>query len=343
MSDRQKALLSVVIPVHNGEKYIKRTVRNILKQTYRNVEIILVENNSRDTSWNVVCELQRLDARVRAVKSDTLGTSLARRRGVEEATGKYIVFSDQDDRYFSRNSLSIMVEAIETDGSQICQFNHYVKYRFGLWKKKAQVKNNTILSREQLMKTEIGGILGTEQSSMFNSVVWNKIYDSAMLKAAVKNIDVSLYFAEDVYLNFWAFTNENTQVVSARTAGVYIWSSGVGFSSSKDSAEALFRDYELIKPTMLSTLEEYGVDERVIWNNHVETLYAIRAYVQAASQNGVAETYIIDQLKIFADYEYVKNAKKWVYTSQNMNKWEELMFMAGDHTVQEYYDRFAKQ
>lgn len=338
MSAGQEVLLSVVIPVHNGERFIRKTVKNILKQSHRNLEIILVENNSRDDSWNVVCQLQQMDNRVRAVQSMTLGTSLARRKGVEEARGKYIVFSDQDDRYYSKNSLAVMVDAIETDQSQICQFNHYEQYRFGLCRKKMRVKQDAIVSREQIMQFEIAGILGTEKNSMFDSVVWSKIYDAVMLKDAVKNIDVSLYFAEDVYLNFWAFTNKNTKKVSARTVGVYAWSTGVGFSSRADGAETLFRDYEQIKPRMLSVLEESGAAEQVIWNNHLESLYAVKTYVEAAIRNGMSATEIVKKIERIDRYQYIQNAKKWIRTTQNFGKWEELEFMIGDYTAQAYYD-----
>ena len=343
MSAGHEVLLSVVIPVHNGERFIRKTVKNILKQSYQNLEIILVENNSRDDSWNVVCQLQQMDNRVRAVQSMTLGTSLARRKGVEEARGKYIVFSDQDDRYHSKTSLAVMVDAIETDQSQICQFNHYEQYRFGLCRKKMRVKQDAIVSREQIMQFEIAGILGTEKNSMFDSVVWSKIYDAVMLKDAVKNIDVSLYFAEDVYLNFWAFTNKNTKKVSARTVGVYAWSTGVGFSSRADSSEALFRDYEQIKPIMLSALAEYGVDEQVIWYNHLETLYSVMNFVCAMINNGTSEAEVVKKIETIDKYQYIQNAKKWIRTNQKFRKWESLEFMARDYTAQEDYDWLNKR
>ncbi len=346
MKKQQEILLSVVIPVHNGEKFIEKTVKNILKQSYRNLEVILVENNSRDRSWDIVCGLQRTDARVKAVQSNMKGTSLARHRGVEEASGKYIVFSDQDDCHSGRHSLAYMVQSIHEDGSQICQFNHYVKYHlaplpFGVQKKKKQVKKDCVITREQLLKTEIGGVLGTQQGSMFNTQVWNKIYDAAMLKEAVKNIEKSLYFSEDMFLNFWAFTNQNTRNISARTKGVYVWTAGVGFSSQKNSGEALFRDYEQTKPVMLPILEEQGVDPTVLWNNHLETLYAIKAYVKMMSAEKDGKTNVIEKLETILNYKYVKNAQKYIRENQHDKIWEELLFMAEEHTAEEFYQRFA--
>ena len=338
MNNKQEALLSVVIPVHNGEVLIAKTAQKILKQSYQNIELILVENNSRDKSWEVVRQLESQDSRVKALQSNTLGTSLARRRGVEEARGKYIVFSDQDDRYYSKNSLAIMVDAIQTDNVQICQFNHYQRSPFGFQRKRISVKQNRILSRERFIKREIGGILGTEKGASFTPTVWNKIYDAAMLKDAVKNIDVSLFFAEDVYLNFWAFTNEHTQAVSTRTHGVYVWNAGVGFSSRTNSSDALFQDYELTKPVMLPALENYGVDQQVIWNNHLESLYAVKVYISALLRQHTDKNTVVEVVENILDYQYIKNAKKEIALNRSNTMWDDLRFMVSDHTAQEYVD-----
>ena len=68
----------------------------ICKQTYENFEIILVENNSKDSSYELCLSLEKEDSRIRALQIKEKGTSLARKKGVENAKGKYIIFSDQD-------------------------------------------------------------------------------------------------------------------------------------------------------------------------------------------------------------------------------------------------------
>lgn len=334
----KEPLLSVVIPVHNGAQYIQKTVNRILRQTYRNLEIILVENNSSDDSWGICCRLQQQDCRVRAVQSTLKGTSLARRKGVEEVAGKYIVFSDQDDCYYAKNSLSIMVSAILEDKTQICQFNHYKRIRYGIKIKTDNVKNDKVLTRDELFQYEIGGVLGTEADSCFNTAVWNKIYDAEMLKDAVQNINVSLYFAEDVNLNFWAFINPKTLAVSARTSGVYVWSAGIGFSSRSNAMDALMLDYEQLKPIALETIEKNGVNERVIWDNHLESLYSLRVYVIQLIRAQTNRTEVERIIEKAMAYQYYQNAQRWIKENENFHKWDELVFMADQHTAAEYYD-----
>ncbi len=98
-------LLSVIIPVHNGEKYIKKTVVQILKQSYKHIELILVENFSKDRSLKICQELAVHDDRIQVLTCTEPGTSMARKRGILEARGKYIVFSDQDDSYINEYAL----------------------------------------------------------------------------------------------------------------------------------------------------------------------------------------------------------------------------------------------
>ncbi len=117
--------VSVIIPVHNGSRYIQKTAKGILAQDYENIELILVENFSSDKSLELCEQLKQADKRVIVVQSTERGTSLARKKGVETATGKYIIFSDQDDEYISKSSISKMQKAISDDNAQITQFNYY--------------------------------------------------------------------------------------------------------------------------------------------------------------------------------------------------------------------------
>lgn len=118
--------LSIVIPVHNGAKQIRKTALGILKQNYRNLELILVENGSLDNTWEVCKSIAENDHRCIAIQSDIKGTLIARKIGIEHASGDYITFSDADDGYKSLESLGNMVHAIEETHSDIVQFGNIV-------------------------------------------------------------------------------------------------------------------------------------------------------------------------------------------------------------------------
>lgn len=90
-------LISVIIPVHNSEQYLEKCINSILEQRYTDFEIILINDGSKDRSGDI-CDLYvKNDARVQVIHSENRGVSVARNKGLEVATGKYIFFLDSDD------------------------------------------------------------------------------------------------------------------------------------------------------------------------------------------------------------------------------------------------------
>ena len=91
--------LSVVIPVYNVAPYLERCLRSVLKQTFRNQEIILVDDGSTDGSGELADRLAETDARIRVIHQENQGLSGARNSGIRAATGDYLVFLDSDDEW----------------------------------------------------------------------------------------------------------------------------------------------------------------------------------------------------------------------------------------------------
>lgn len=90
-------LISVIVPVYNAERYVERCVRSICDQTYRNLEIILVNDGSTDNS-KIICEkLSKNDSRIKLINQSNGGSSIARNTGLDHATGDIISFVDSDD------------------------------------------------------------------------------------------------------------------------------------------------------------------------------------------------------------------------------------------------------
>ena len=90
-------LISVVIPVYNVEKYLEKCLDSVVEQTYRNLEIILVDDGSTDNSGAICDRYAQKDSRVVVIHQKNGGLSKARNVGIDTATGKYISFIDSDD------------------------------------------------------------------------------------------------------------------------------------------------------------------------------------------------------------------------------------------------------
>ncbi len=90
-------LISVIVPVYNAEKYIEDCIQSVLNQTYRNLELILIDDGSRDAGGKVCADWAQKDPRVRYVRQENGGVGAARNRGLEMAQGTYAAFLDADD------------------------------------------------------------------------------------------------------------------------------------------------------------------------------------------------------------------------------------------------------
>ena len=110
--------VSVIVPVYNAEEYIGATLDSIINQDFNSYEIIVVDDGSTDQSPEIISEkLTKSTADYRIIRQDNAGVSSARNRGMQEATGEYLVFIDADD-YVTGNHLSELYNG-ETDFSMV--------------------------------------------------------------------------------------------------------------------------------------------------------------------------------------------------------------------------------
>ncbi len=104
--------ISVIIPVYNKEQYIKQCLENALSQDFKDYEVITVDDGSTDDSGRICDEMANSDSRLRVIHTENGGVTAARRRGVEEAKGRFVMFCDSDDRLLPhalRNSYEAMI------------------------------------------------------------------------------------------------------------------------------------------------------------------------------------------------------------------------------------------
>ena len=113
-------LISIVVPVYNIEEYLPRCVESILKQTYTNLELILVDDGSTDKSGEICDSYEKLDDRVRVHHKENGGSSSARNVGILLARGQYVGFVDSDD-YIEEDMYKRMVEAARISGCNVIQ------------------------------------------------------------------------------------------------------------------------------------------------------------------------------------------------------------------------------
>lgn len=116
-------MISVVVPVYNVEKYVVRCVKSIMEQTFDDIEIILVDDGSTDSSGDLCDELKETDIRIKVIHKSNGGLSEARNAGIDVARGEYIAFADSDD-YVHPQMYEILYKNIKETHSDIslCDF-----------------------------------------------------------------------------------------------------------------------------------------------------------------------------------------------------------------------------
>ncbi|MBR5233560.1 MAG: glycosyltransferase family 2 protein [Clostridia bacterium] len=117
-------LISVIIPVYNVEKYIDRSISSVIEQSYKNIEIILVNDGSTDNSGNICDTFAEKDCRIKVIHKSNSGVSAARNSGIETATGDYLCFIDSDD-YVSTDYVKHLFETAVKYNTDITTSNQY--------------------------------------------------------------------------------------------------------------------------------------------------------------------------------------------------------------------------
>ncbi len=121
-------LISVIIPVYNTADYVVRAIDSVLNQTYNNVEIIVVDDGSKDNSYSIIKENYESNEKVKILKKDNGGASTARNMGLEYAAGDYITFLDSDD-FFDSDAIRTLVDRIDAGDADIAIPNSYYEIR----------------------------------------------------------------------------------------------------------------------------------------------------------------------------------------------------------------------
>lgn len=171
-------LISIIVPVYNVEQYIKKCLDSIINQTYKNLEIILVDDGSKDTSGAICDEYAVRDNRINVIHRQNGGLSAARNTGLDIAKGDFIMFVDSDDfidldtvRYL--HSLSMRFQS----DISICSFT-YCDTNGNTWPHDALTVPDGIVSKEDYWKyfyTDIRTFYVTMWAKLFRRSLWRKL------------------------------------------------------------------------------------------------------------------------------------------------------------------------
>ena len=165
--------VSIILPIYNVEEYIAECLDSILRQTYQNLEIILIDDGSPDASGKICDEYQEKDNRIRVLHKVNSGVSAARNSGLEMATGEYIAFADPDD-WLEPDMIEQMMNALKSRQAEcsFCRFHTEIiepgKRQF--YKAIEAKTGDSADAVSQMLK-----------SLAYGTMVWNKLFHRSLI------------------------------------------------------------------------------------------------------------------------------------------------------------------
>ena len=194
-----QSFVSVIIPVYNVEKYLKKCLESVINQTYKDLEIICVYDESSDKSLDILREYEKTDSRIKVILSDKKeGLGAARNKGLKYATGEYLYFLDSDD-WIDADYIEKMLSALIKNNTDIVA-NIGILFE--------RTNKSPFLMKQLPLETFEHEILLDARSSIFNInwSVWSKMYRKSFIDNHKLSFPV-VKNAEDVYFQFITFAN----------------------------------------------------------------------------------------------------------------------------------------
>lgn len=165
-------LISIIVPIYNVEKYLEECLNSIINQTYKNLEIILINDGSIDRSREICEKFEKIDKRITLLNSVNKGAGAAKNIGLDKCSGEYITFVDSDD-YIDENMIKVLYENMICTNVEIVQCNLYLLYKDEKIKKK-NIYERKIFSAEEFLS------MTTKDWSYY--VIYNKLYKVDLMK-----------------------------------------------------------------------------------------------------------------------------------------------------------------
>lgn len=259
----QEPLISVIIPVYNAGKYLEQCLTSIIEQSYKNLQIICIDDGSSDNSFNILASFAKSDSRITLLQQQNFGASVARNQGVEFSSGDYISYVDADD--FIMNGLyETFVEYINACTVPIDMFMFNASFYRQEQKNTSQNKIFSISEwKNHTNNLSIHTYKDCEDFMMHNVGVWNKIFRKEFI------IQNQIYFPnflkyEDFYYYIISILQAKAILVTDEIFYQYRDLRNLG-SASTENSERVFHIFEIIN-LIYNKIKNLGLYESLKYN-----------------------------------------------------------------------------
>lgn len=294
--------ISVIVPVYNTEDYLEKCIRSIMNQTYKNLEIITINDGSTDNSLSILENLKKEDDRIIIINQENMGVSKARNKGLDYATGEFIGFVDSDD-FLEEDMYDIMIKHLIEENADLCRIKAFIYNREGGIEeisndRKIYTYNNELEIMNVYLQNEL------------KIAVWDKLFR----KSAVENIrfDSSL-FNEDAAYVWEACLNSRKVVMDTKQLYHHIKRSNNSLTSAPFS-ESNLTLYHYCKENLEKLMDEYENREQQAYLFYFNGLFhLLKVYKRDWDSNNLLNLYKEEIIEIINELKsIIKNHNEYI-------------------------------
>lgn len=243
---------SVIVPIYNKEKYLKECVDSVLIQTFKDFELILVDDGSYDNSPLICDEYKKIDKRVNVIHKNNGGLVSARKEGVNIAIGKYSICLDADDYLKENYLLEIYNSLIQKEVDVIC--TAYTEVRNNKQNKKEVNYREGYYSKEDIVKELYPSIIRSAKCTYFPMHIWAKGYKTELYKYYQNKVDDFITIGEDGCVTIPFIINSNSLSI--------INSFGYMYRINTDSMTSKSKALKIEYPKEIGEFLRNNIDEK---------------------------------------------------------------------------------
>ena len=224
--------ISVIVPVYNCEDYVGISIESVLKQTYQNWELILINDGSTDSSLSICQVYAQRDQRIKIIQSENLGPANARNLGLENAAGEYCLFMDSDD-YLEPDALDILQKNVQTYEPEIIFYPYFTDK---MENQQYEILNNNAL--EQMVfnsNQEFTEHYRYLSENGYTHPVWNKLYNKKFIEECKACFPIGVNVSEDYLFNLKLYKNLTKAVLIEQPLYHYVSRTSGSITSSFNS------------------------------------------------------------------------------------------------------------
>lgn len=219
--------VSVIIPIYNAEKYLRRCIESVLKQDFEDFELLLVDDGSKDLSGHICDEYAKQDERIRVIHKENSGVSDSRNLAISLARGEYLQFMDSDD-WITPDATGLLVRSAMENACDlvIADFYRVIGERLA---HKGDIREEGVMSREEFALQMM-----EKPADFYYGVLWNKLYRRDIIQNNGLSMDKDISWCEDFIFNMEYI--RNVKKVYALRVPVYYYVKTPGSLASQGTS-----------------------------------------------------------------------------------------------------------